>query len=120
MSAAAAAGPPPDLDAALRALVDGNRRTILAAVRDRPRSVGEVADTVALSQQIVSHHLRALHRAGLVTEQRQGTRHLFMVRVDGLRVVEDFLADFWPNQLTALKAVAEQTAAARSRTRGRE
>jgi DNA-binding transcriptional ArsR family regulator len=115
-----ATGPPPDLDATLRALVDGNRRTILSAVRDRPRSVGEVADSVALSQQTVSHHLRALHRAGLVTEERQGTRHLFMVRVDGLRVVEDFLADFWPDQLTALKAAAERTTATRSKGRGRE
>jgi DNA-binding transcriptional ArsR family regulator len=85
----------PDLDAALRALADGNRRRILALVRDQAGAVGEIAEGVALSQQAVSHHLRVLRGAGLVTEQREGTRHLFRVRTDGLRVVEEFLDGFW-------------------------
>lgn len=99
-----------DLDVALRALADPNRRSILRVVRDRPHSVGEVADATELSQQTTSHHLRTLHSAGLVTEVRQGTRHLFMLRTDGLRVVEDFLSGFWPDRLSALKAAAEATA----------
>ncbi len=101
----------PNLDATLRALADGSRRTILSVVRDRPHSVGEVAETVSMSQQIVSHHLRTLRDAGLVTEERRGTRHLFMVRTAGLEVVEDYLADFWPHHLAALKTAAEKTAA---------
>lgn len=103
MSAAAA----PDLDAALRALADGTRRTILAVVRDRPRAVGEIAGEVAMSQQAVSHHLRVLRGAGLVSERREGTRHLFMVRSDGFGVVRTFLDDFWPTHLQALKRAAE-------------
>jgi DNA-binding transcriptional ArsR family regulator len=97
----------PDLDAALRALADGNRRRILALVRDQAGAVGEIAEGVALSQQAVSHHLRVLRGAGLVTEQREGTRHLFRVRTDGLRVVEEFLDGFWPTHLAALKRAAE-------------
>jgi DNA-binding transcriptional ArsR family regulator len=96
-----------DLDAALRALADGNRRRILALVRDQAGAVGEIAEGVALSQQAVSHHLRVLRGAGLVTEQREGTRHLFRVRTDGLRVVEEFLDGFWPTHLAALKRAAE-------------
>jgi DNA-binding transcriptional ArsR family regulator len=100
----------PTLDIALRALADGNRRTILSVVRERPLPVGEVAAAVSMSQQIVSHHLRALRDAGLVTEERRGTKHLFMVRTEGIRVVEDYLSDFWPTQLAALKTAAEKTA----------
>jgi len=104
------AAPATDLDAALRALADGTRRTILAVVRDRPRAVGEIAGEVAVSQQAVSHHLRVLRGAGLVSEQREGTRHLFVVRTDGFGVVRTFLDDFWPTHLHALKRAAEDAA----------
>ena len=106
----AASSPATDLDAALRALADRNRRTILAVVRDRPRAVGEIAGELAMSQQAVSHHLRALRGAGLVSEQREGTRHLFMVRSDGFDVVQAYLDDFWPTHLRALKQAAEDAA----------
>ncbi len=98
------------LDAALRALADGSRRTILGAVRDRPHAVGEIADSVGMSQQAVSHHLRVLRGAGLVTERREGTRHLFVVSEDGFDVVREFLEGFWPSRLAALKRAAEAAA----------
>jgi DNA-binding transcriptional ArsR family regulator len=104
---------PVPLDATLRALADGNRRAILDVTRDSPRAVGEIAAEVAMSQQAVSHHLRVLRGAGLVTETRDGTRHLFMVRADGFDVVRQFVDGFWPQRLAALKAAAEK--AARSR-----
>lgn len=102
--------PAEELDAALRALADGNRRRILALVRERPHAVGEIAEQVAMSQQAVSHHLRVLRGAGLVTERRERTRHLFGVRTDGLRAVRDFLDGFWPSHLAALKHAAEAEA----------
>jgi DNA-binding transcriptional ArsR family regulator len=101
---------PIPLDATLRALADGNRRAILHVVRDTPRAVGEIADEMDMSQQAVSHHLRVLRGAGLVTETRDGTRHLFVVRVDGFDVVRQFVEEFWPERLAALKAAAEATA----------
>jgi DNA-binding transcriptional ArsR family regulator len=106
MSARAATAEP--LDAALRAMSDGNRRAILEVVKDRPLAVGEIADQVAMSQQATSHHLRVLRGAGLVTESRDGTRHLFVVRTDGFDVVRQFLEGFWPDRLAALKAAAEK------------
>jgi DNA-binding transcriptional ArsR family regulator len=102
-----------DLDAALRALADGSRRTILAVVRDRQRAVGEIAGEVAMSQQAVSHHLRVLRGAGLVSERREGTRHLFTVRSDGFEVVQAYLTDFWPSHLAALRRASERAAAGR-------
>ena len=95
------------LGAAFRALAEPNRRRILALVRDQPRAVGDIASQVAMSQQAVSFHLRVLRGAGLVTEQHERTRHLFVVRADGLQAVRDFLDGFWPTRLAALKEVAE-------------
>ena len=99
-----------EVDAALHALADANRRRILAVVRDQPRAVGEIAEHVAMSQQAVSFHLRVLRGAGLVTERHERTRHLFVVRTDGLLAVRDFLDGFWPTHLAALKQAAEAEA----------
>lgn len=101
------AEPAPDLDLALRALADANRRAILAAIRAEPRPVGFIAERVGLSQQSTSHHLGVLRDAGLATGTREGTRHLFAVRTDGLAAVRSYLDDFWPTKLAALKAAIE-------------
>jgi DNA-binding transcriptional ArsR family regulator len=114
--ARAGSGEAAALDVVLRAVADGNRRLILSAIRSQPRAVGEIANDLALSQQTTSHHLHVLNRAGLVREERDGTRHLYMLRTDGLDIVRDFLDSFWPKRLAALKAAAEKTA----RGRGRE
>ncbi|MCF2527343.1 ArsR/SmtB family transcription factor [Yinghuangia soli] len=106
------AEPTPDLDAALRALADGNRRTILHVVRDGPCAVGEIAERAGLSQQTASHHLKVLRSAGLVSEQRDGTRRLYAVRTDGLAAVRSYLDGFWPAKLDALKRAAEAAARA--------
>ncbi len=98
------------MDAALQALADPNRRRILALVREQPLAVGEIAAGVSMSQQAVSHHLHVLRGAGLVTERRDRTRHLFVLRTDGLQVVREFLDSFWPDHLAALKHAAEAEA----------
>ncbi len=97
----------PELDRALRALADGNRRAILAAIRTSPKPVGTIAEEVGLSQQTTSHHLGVLRKAGLSVGTREGTRHLFAVDTDGLAAVRDYLDDFWPSKLAALKAAVE-------------
>ena len=97
----------PALDLALRALADPNRRAILSAIRAAPRSVGAIAEETGLSQQTTSHHLGVLRDAGLATGTREGTRHVFAVRTDGLAAVRSYLDDFWPDRLAALKAAVE-------------
>jgi DNA-binding transcriptional ArsR family regulator len=111
-------GQPDAIDGALQALSDGTRRRILARVRDHPVAVGEIAQQLGISQQIVSHHLRVLRNAGLVSEHRERTRHLFLVRTDGLAAVRDFLDGFWPAHLAGLKRAAEADAR-RQRPAGR-
>lgn len=96
-----------DLDLALRALADGNRRAILSVIRPGPRPVGAIAEQVGLSQQTTSHHLGVLRKAGLAAATRDGTRHLFAVNVDGLAAVRSYLDEFWPAKLAALKTAIE-------------
>jgi DNA-binding transcriptional ArsR family regulator len=96
------------LDRAFHALSDPNRRAILAVVRDGHRAVGDLAKLLGLSQQNVSHHLKVLRDAGLVTDSRSGTRHLYAVRVEGLAVGKAFFDGFWPERLSALKRAVEE------------
>lgn len=103
------AQPAPDLDLALRALADANRRAILTAIREEPRPVGMIAERIGLSQQTTSHHLGVLRDAGLATGTRDGTRHVFAVNTDGLAAVRSYLDDFWPTKLAALKAAIESS-----------
>lgn len=95
------------LDEAFRALSDANRRAILAAIQGGRRPVGEIARELDLSQQVVSHHLKVLRHAGLVSSSQSGTRHLYAVRVEGLAVGKAFFDDFWPERLTLLKRAIE-------------
>lgn len=96
-----------DLDLALRALADGNRRAILRVIRSAPQPVGAIAEEVGLSQQTTSHHLGVLRKAGLAVGTREGTRHLFAVDTDGLAAVRSYLDDFWPRKLADLKTAIE-------------
>lgn len=96
-----------DLDLALRALADGNRRTILRLIRSVPQPVGTIAEEVGLSQQTTSHHLGVLRKAGLAVGTREGTRHLFAVNTDGLAAVRSYLDNFWPGKLADLKTAIE-------------
>ena len=97
-----------DVDVALRALADGNRRAILRVIRSGPQPVGVVAQTVGLSQQTASHHLRTLQKAGLATVTADHTRRLYALNTDGLAAVRSYLDDFWPGRLAALKSAVEQ------------
>ena len=90
--------PARDLDSALRALADANRRAILRAVRSDPRPVGSIAEELGLSQQTTSHHLGVLREAGLATGTREGTRHLFAVNTDGLGAVRSYSGGFLAEQ----------------------
>jgi DNA-binding transcriptional ArsR family regulator len=95
---------------AMDALGDGRRREILERLRRGPLAVGELAKELPVSRPAVSQHLRVLKEAGLVTERRNGTRHLYRVNTDGLAEVRDYLESFWSDVLAAFEAAAEAEA----------
>jgi DNA-binding transcriptional ArsR family regulator len=103
-----------ELDRAFHALSEPNRRAILRIVRESEMPVGEIADSLGLSQQTVSHHLKVLRGAGLVADRRSGTRHLYAVRTEGLTVGKDFFDEFWPSRLARLKSAVELDAMRRT------
>lgn len=93
--------------AILRALAEPRRQQVLRLVREEPRSVGEIAAHFEVTQQAISQHLKVLRDAGLVTVTKQGSRHLYVVRPDGLEALHELLAELWPSALMRLKAAVE-------------
>jgi DNA-binding transcriptional ArsR family regulator len=94
-------------DAAFQALAEPRRREILRLVRDRPRSVNEIAERFDVTQQAISQHLKVLKDAGLVAVRPDGQRRLYVVRPEGLSALRDFLDEFWPDSLQRLKRAVE-------------
>ena len=91
----------------LKALAEPRRQQILRLVRAAPRSVGEIADEVDVTQQAVSQHLQVLRDAGLVAVLADGTRRLYVIRPEGLESLDQFLAELWPAGLRRLKTAVE-------------
>jgi len=105
------------VEAALRAIVEPNRRKILRLVGEQELSAGRIAEHFDVTGPAISQHLRVLKEAGLVTERRDGTRRLYRARPEGLRELRAFLESFWDEQLASLKQAAEREE--RRRRRGR-
>jgi len=93
---------------ALQALADPTRRTIFERLRRGPRPVGQLAEGLNVSRPAVSQHLRVLREAGLVSEQRAGTRRIYQVEVQGLAELRRYLDHFWDDVLSAFEAAAER------------
>jgi DNA-binding transcriptional ArsR family regulator len=91
----------------LAALGDPTRRAIFERLADRPRAVGELASELPVSRPAVSQHLKVLKDARLVVDQRIGTRRVYQVDPEGLRLLRGYLDHFWDQALAAYKTVVE-------------
>jgi DNA-binding transcriptional ArsR family regulator len=92
----------------LSVLGDGTRLAIFESLADRPRAVGELAELLPVSRPAVSHHLKVLKAAGLVTERAEGTRRIYRLRPEGVAALRDQLDTYWNRALTGYVDVAEQ------------
>jgi DNA-binding transcriptional ArsR family regulator len=111
------------VDTLLQAIGAPRRRQILAFVRRRERSAGEIHRTLGgVTFGAVSQHLAVLERAGLVSVRREGRRRLYRARPKGLEPLRKWLEPMWDDALASLKELAEAEEAAgrpaRARTRG--
>lgn len=95
-------------DYALDALGDPTRRLVLEQLRAGPKAVGEIADRLPVSRPAVSQHLRVLKGAGIVRDERAGTRRLYRIDEDGLSSVRAYLEGLWDDALGRLKSLAER------------
>src|SRR5215212_4952989 len=97
---------------AYAALAEPHRRQILDLLRDGERSVGELVDSLDLTQPGVSKHLRVLRQAGLVGSRAEGRQRLYALRPQPLAEVDAWLAPyraFWTARLDALERHLEET-----------
>jgi DNA-binding transcriptional ArsR family regulator len=94
---------------ALDALGDANRRAIVEILGSGGRSVQEIADALPISRPAVSRHLRLLKDAGLVSDQADGTRHIYELRAEGVEAVRQYFAQVWGEAVTRFRIVAENT-----------
>jgi DNA-binding transcriptional ArsR family regulator len=81
------------------------RRSILDRLRDGEHLVGELADTLGLTQPLTSKHLRVLRDAGLVTVRVDGPRRWYGLRVEPLVDLDDWLTPYrwmWESRLDRL------------------
>lgn len=62
-----------------RGFSDPSRLSILEALRDDARSVGELVEMTGLSQSNVSNHLACLLDCGLVAREPQGRRVIYQL-----------------------------------------
>ena len=85
----------------LSALADPTRRRIFESLRDRPKSVGELAATQPVSRPAVSQHLKVLESASLVSVRPQGNRRLYLIRRDGLEELRSYIDGFRSDVLSA-------------------
>ena len=94
--------------AALTALADPTRRSILEQLRFGEQPAGELGRGLPMTQPAVSKHLRVLREAGLVRERRAGTRRIYAVERRALAELQTWIEGFWDETLTAFQA-AETT-----------
>ncbi len=86
------------------ALADPTRRHIFEALREAPKSVGELAAGQPVSRPAVSQHLKVLESARLVSVEPRGNRRLYAIKRDGLEELRRYLDSFWSDALTAYGA----------------
>lgn len=87
----------------LKAVADAHRLTMLAtlAAADGEVCVCDFTDALPLNQPAVSHHLRILREAELVTCERRGTWVYYRIAHDAQKRIEAALASAFRQRVTA-------------------
>ncbi len=98
-----------------KALADPKRLLIINELRDGPRSVGDLADALSISQPNVSRHLAVLRDRGFVTTERFGSSVHYELASPKILRAMDLLREFMTEEL----AGHPPRAANSGRTRGR-
>src|SRR4029077_19884009 len=79
------------MEAVLRALADGSRRTVLDTLTRGPATAGELAALLPIARPGVSRHLRVLREAGLVEVRQEAQRRGYSLRLEPLAGVDELL-----------------------------
>jgi DNA-binding transcriptional ArsR family regulator len=77
-----------------QALADPKRLMLLTALRQGPRTVGELCAELSLGQANTSQHLAILRDRGVVSAERVGTTMVYQLRGDKVVKALDLLREF--------------------------
>ena len=94
------------LQAGLDALGDGTRMAIFQRLSHGPMAVQELADTLPVSRPAVSQHLRVLKDAGLVRDNKAGTRRMYRLDPDGVARLRAHFDLVWERAMGAFQRAA--------------
>lgn len=75
----------------LQALADEKRLAVVERLRKGEHCVCDLQDVVGASQSLLSHHLRVLREAGLVSGRKDGRWVHYSLVPEALAEVEEFL-----------------------------
>lgn len=92
----------------LKLLANETRLRALGLLAQRERSVGELAEILAVKEPTMSHHLAKMSEAGLVRMRAEGTTHYY--RMDGEALQRLSRELFTPAQVVSLGGSEESDA----------
>jgi DNA-binding transcriptional ArsR family regulator len=94
------------------AIAEPRRRQLIDLLVDgKPYAVGDMVQTLQLSQPSVSKHLSVLRKVGLVSVTKQGPLRLYRLEAQQLKPVHDWIKRyerFWAHHLDRIKERAER------------
>lgn len=91
-----------------RALADPTRRRVLALLREKPMSAGELAEQFDVSKPTMSAHFTVLREAGLIDATRHGKSIVYQLKMSVLEEALMGLAQTVGLDLGAAAATAEE------------
>ncbi len=90
-----------------QAIADPTRRQIIGLIAHKPMNLNAISDNFKISRPAISQHIKILTECGMVVIHQQGRERLCEAKLDGLKEVNDWIADykrFWENKLDNLEA----------------
>lgn len=92
----------------LDALAEPTRRAIVERLADGPAAVSDLARDMPITRSAVSQHLQVLKGVGLVTDRPVGTRRVYSVDPDALKIIKTYFDLFWTRSLIAFEHQAHE------------
>jgi DNA-binding transcriptional ArsR family regulator len=95
-------------DAVWTAMADGTRRAIVLELSRGERTVGELAQSLPVSQPAVSQHLKVLRQVGVVTDRAEGTKRIYRLNEAGVSALRDQLDMFWRRTMSGFEQLMKE------------
>jgi len=91
-----------------KTFADPKRLIIIEELRQGEKAVGDLAQTLAISQAVVSRHLAILRERGVVKTRREGTNIYYSLSDPRICEACDLVHQILLNQIAKSKELAER------------